>query len=190
MIKSRRLEDFKNNPQKFIDEVKEIIKREMRRFIVDGIKYHKIGDEHFYAQELFESEELIGYLNKNMIEADKSAYDHVVYDSDIESGLAQSFEKNDEVKVYTKLPGWFKVDTPLGSYNPDWAVLLELDGMEKLYFVVESKGTIFEDMLRDVERAKIRCGHEHFKALGEESRYMVAENYETFINRAEKDKNA
>ncbi len=184
LIKGGRLDDFKNNPQKFIDEVKEIIKREMRRFVVDGIKYHKIGDEHFYAQELFESEELIGYLNKNMIEAEKSAYDHVVYDSDIESGLAQSFEKNDEVKVYAKLPGWFKIDTPLGSYNPDWAVLFELDGQEKLYFVVESKGTIFEDMLRDVEQAKIHCGHKHFKALGENARYMVASNYETFMDRA------
>lgn len=184
LIKSGRLNDFKNNPQKFIDEVKEVIKREMRRFIVDGIKYHKIGDEHFYAQELFESEELIGYLNKNMIEADKSAYDHVVYDSDIESGLAQSFEKNDEVKVYAKLPGWFKIDTPLGSYNPDWAVLFELDGQEKLYFVVESKGTVFEDMLRDVEQAKIHCGHEHFKALDEDARYMVASNYDTFVDQA------
>ncbi|NCB49883.1 MAG: type III restriction endonuclease subunit R [Alphaproteobacteria bacterium] len=184
LIKSGRLNDFKNNPQKFIDEAKEVIKREMRRFIVDGIKYHKIGDEHFYAQELFESEELIGYLNKNMIEAEKSAYDHVVYDSDIESGLAQSFEKNDEVKVYAKLPGWFKIETPLGSYNPDWAVLFELDGQEKLYFVVESKGTIFEDMLRDVEQAKIHCGHEHFKALGEETNYIVASNYETFVDKA------
>ncbi|MEC8067112.1 MAG: DEAD/DEAH box helicase family protein [Pseudomonadota bacterium] len=189
LIKSGRLNDFKNNPQKFIDEVKEVIKREMRRFIVDGIKYHKIGDEHFYAQELFESEELIGYLNKNMIEAEKSAYDHVVYDSDIESGLAQSFEKNDEVKVYAKLPGWFKIDTPLGSYNPDWAVLFELDGQEKLYFVVESKGTVFEDMLRDVEQAKIHCGHEHFKAIGEEARYMVASNYETFVDQAMSERN-
>lgn len=184
LIKSGRLNDFKNNPQKFIDEAKEVIKREMRRFIVDGIKYHKIGDEHFYAQELFESEELIGYLNKNMIEAEKSAYNHVVYDSDIESGLAQSFEKNDEVKVYAKLPGWFKIETPLGSYNPDWAVLFELDGQEKLYFVVESKGTIFKDMLRDVEKAKSECGHKHFKALGEETNYIVASNYETFMDRA------
>ena len=184
LIKSDRLKDFKKNPQKFIDEVKGVIKREMRRFIVDGIKYHKIGDENFYAQELFENKELIGYLNKNMIEAEKSAYDHVVYDSDIESGLAQSFEKNSEVKVYAKLPGWFKIDTPLGSYNPDWAVLFELDGQEKLYCVVESKGTVFEDMLRDVEQAKIHCGHEHFKALGEEARYMMVSNYETFVDRA------
>ena len=184
LLQSERLSDFKNNPQKFIDEVKEFIKREMRRFVIDGIKYHKIGNDHFYAQELFESEELIGYLNKNMIEAKKSTYDHVVYDSDVESGLAQSFEQNEEVKVYAKLPSWFKIDTPLGSYNPDWAVLLELDGSKKLYFVIESKGTVFEDMLRDAEQAKIRCGREHFKALGKDAKYLVAKDYETFIDRA------
>ena len=184
LIKSGRLEDFKNNPQKFIDGVKELIKYEMRRFIVDGIKYQKIGDGHFYAQELFESEDLMGYLHKNMIAAKKSAYDHVVYDSGIESGLAQSFENNDGVKVYAKLPSWFKIDTPLGSYNPDWAVLLELDGQEKLYFVVESKGTAFEKRLRDVERAKIRCGRKHFEALGEDARYVMASSYETFVNQA------
>ena len=155
MFKSGRLNDFKNNPQKFIDEVKGGIKREMRCFIVDGIKYHKIGEEHFYVQETFESENLIGCLNENMIEDEKSAYDHVVYDS----GVAQSFEKNDEVKVYAKPLGWFKIDTPLGPYNPDWAVLFEIDGQEKLYFVVESKGTVFEGILRDVEQFKICCGH-------------------------------
>ena len=184
LLKSGRLDDFKNNPQKFIDEVKEIIKREMRRFVVNGIKYHKIGNDHFYAQELFESEELMGYLNKNMIEAKKSAHGHVVYDSNIEFRLAQSFEKNYEVKVYAKLPFWFKIDTPLGSYNPDWAVLLEKDGIEKLYFIVESKGATFEDMLRDVEKAKIHCGRAHFEAVGENARYIVARNYETFIDQA------
>ena len=184
LIKSGRLNDFKNNPQKFIDEVKELIKREMRSFIVDGIKYQKIGDDHYYAQELFESEELIGYLNKNMIKTKKSAYDHVVYDSNIESDFAQSFEKNEEVKVYVKLPAWFKNDTPLGSYNPDWAVLFRLGGQEKLYFVVESKGTIYEDMLQDIEKAKIQCGEKHFKALGEETHYLKASNYENFLDQA------
>lgn len=184
LVKSGCLEDFKNNPQKFIDEVKKIIKHKMRSFIVDGIKYQKLGDEHFYAQELFESEELIGYFNKNMIEAKKSTYNHVVYDSEIESSLAQEFEQNSEVKVYAKLPSWFKIDTPLGSYNPDWAVLLEMDGQERLYFVLESKGEVLEDMLRDVEKAKVNCGRAHFEALGDGTRYEVVNNYETFINKA------
>ena len=184
LIQSGRLDDFKNNPQKFIDEVKGFILREMRRFVVDGIKYQKIGEDHFYAQELFESEELMGYLNKNMIEAKHSVYDHVVYDSDVEAGLVQSFEENDEVKVYAKLPDWFKIDMPLGSYNPDWAVLFVLDGTERLYFVVESKGTVYEDLLRNAENDKIHCGREHFKALGEDARYVVASSYDTFYDQA------
>lgn len=74
-------------------------------------------------------------------------------------------EKNDAVKVYAKLPGWFKIPTPLGTYNPDWAVLLEIDGLERLYFVVETKDSLFTDDLRDQETAKIACGEAHFHAL-------------------------
>ena len=180
LLKSGRLPDFRNNPQKFIDGVKGIIKQQMRRFIVDGIKYDRIGDDHFYAQELFANEELIGYLHKNMMEAGKSAHDHVVYDSDVESRLAKSFESHDEVKVYAKLPGWFKIDTPLGSYNPDWAVLFERDGEERLYFVVESKGSAYEDDLRPIEKAKIRCGKAHFVALGTGAKHITVSNYEGF----------
>ena len=184
ILKSERLNDFKNNPQKFIDETKNIINREKQRFIVDGIKYQKIGNDHFYAQELFDGGELVGYFNKNILKTSRSVYDHVIYDSDIEAGLAQSFEQNEQVKVYAKLPDWFKIDTPLGSYNPDWAVLFELDGQEKLYFVVESKGTIYEDMLRDAEQAKIKCGREHFKALDTDAKYIVANDYDTFVDQA------
>ncbi|MCV4820906.1 hypothetical protein OFM15_33000, partial [Escherichia coli] len=74
-------------------------------------------------------------------------------------------EKNSAIKVYAKLPGWFTVPTPLGSYNPDWAVLVEKDGAERLYFVVETKSALFTDDLRDKERAKIECGKAHFKAV-------------------------
>lgn len=186
LLQSERLDDFKNNPQKFIDEVKGIIKREMCRFVIDGIKYQKIGNEYFYAQELFENEELIGYLNKNMIKSDRSVYDHVVYDSDTESKMAESFENNDEVMVYAKLPSWFKIDTPLGTYNPDWAVLMDMDGTERLYFVVETKntntGTVIEDLLKANEQDKIKCGREHFKALGEEAKYLVASDYESLLD--------
>jgi type III restriction enzyme len=179
-----RLQDFKNNPQKFTDEVSAIIRREMRHFIVDGIKYEKIGGDHYYAQELFENKELIGYLNKNMLEARKSVYDHVIYDSEVEAGFAKSFEQSKDVKVYAKLPGWFKIETPLGHYNPDWAVLVDHDGGEKLYFVVETKGSILGEMLRPVEKAKIECGREHFKALGENVGFTVADNFETFLDTA------
>ena len=181
LVESGRLHDFANNPQKYIEQVAEIIKRQMRLFIVDGIKYQKIGDKAFYAQELFEENELYGYLSKNMVESQKSVYDYVVYDSDVEEEFARSFEVSDDVKVYAKLPGWFKIDTPLGGYNPDWAVLIERDGQDRLYFVVETKGSLFSDALRPTEKAKIDCGHEHFKALGQDVGFAVAKDFDTFV---------
>jgi len=173
---SLRLDDFKRNPQQFIELAAEAINRCKRLAVVDGIKYQKLGSEHFYAQELFEQEELTGYL-KNLLEAEKSVYEQVIYDSDTEAGFADQLEKNSAVKVYTKLPGWFTVPTPLGGYNPDWAVLIEEDGAERLYFVVETKSGLFADALRDKEKAKVDCGKAHFKALeaGENpARYVVA----------------
>ncbi|MGI9213275.1 MAG: type III restriction-modification system endonuclease [Methylococcaceae bacterium] len=178
-----RLQDFKNNPQKFVDEVSAMIKRQMRHFIVDGIKYETIGNDHYYAQELFEDKELIGYLNKNMLETQKSVYDHVVYDSNVEAEFARAFEQNKDVKVYAKLPSWFKIETPLGTYNPDWAVLIDHDGGEKLYFVVETKGSILGEMLRPVEKAKVDCGRAHFKAIGETVGFTVADSFKTFMDK-------
>jgi type III restriction enzyme len=161
---SGRLDDFKRNPQQFIELATESINRTKRLAIVDGIRYQRIGDD-YYKQELFEQKELTGYL-KNMLAATKSVYEHVVYDSSgVERTFAEDLEKNEAVRVYAKLPGWFKVPTPLGTYNPDWAVLVEKDGTEKLYFVVETKSSLFTDDLRDKESAKIECGKAHFKAL-------------------------
>ncbi len=162
---SGRLDDFKRNPQQFIELATESINRTKRLALVDGIRYQRIGEDDYYAQELFEQEELTGYL-KNMLAATKSVYESVVYDSSgVERTFAEQLEKNEAVKVYAKLPGWFKVPTPLGTYNPDWAVLVEKDGAERLYFVVETKSSLFTDDLRDKESAKIKCGKAHFKAL-------------------------
>ena len=180
---SGRLESFKNNPQKFIQKASTIIRHQMRLFVVDGIKYRKIGDDHFYAQELFRDNELFGYLEKNMVESRKSVFDYVVYDSNVELKFATAFERSDDIKLYAKLPGWFKIDTPLGAYNPDWAVLIEIDGKEKLYFVVETKGTLFTDDLRPTEKAKIDCGREHFKALDNDVNFEVANSFEKFSGR-------
>ena len=180
LVRSDRLEDFRNNPQKFIEQALEIIRRQMRLFIVDGIRYEKIGDDSYYCQALFEHEELFGYLSQNMVESEKSVYDHVVYDSDVEAAFAESFERNDEIKVYAKLPPWFRIDTPLGSYNPDWAVLVDRDGQERLYFVVESKASLFSDALRPIEEAKIKCGKAHFKALGGDVEFRWDNDYQSF----------
>ncbi|MBF0213792.1 MAG: DEAD/DEAH box helicase family protein [Magnetococcales bacterium] len=177
LMASGRLHDFAHNPQQFIELSTEAINRSKRLAVVDGIRYHRIGDEHFYAQELFEQEELTGYLKDMLKDARKSVYEHVIYDSGgVERQFAEQLERNEAVRVYAKLPAWFKVPTPLGTYNPDWAVLVEKDGDERLYFVVETKGGLFEDDLRGKESAKIACGQEHFKALAVGSnpvRYVV-----------------
>ena len=119
-----------------------------------------------------------------MLNAVKAVYEQVVYDSDTEATFADGLEKNNAVKVYAKLPGWFTVPTPLGSYNPDWAVLVEKDGTERLYFVVETKSGLFTDDLRDKEHAKIECGKAHFKALavGEDpAEYFAARTVEEML---------
>lgn len=174
LTKCGKLQQFKNNPQKFIEQAMSMIQRTMRQFVVDGIKYEKIGDDIYYAQEIFEEQELAGYLNQNLVESSRGVYDYVLYDSDVEKNFAISFENNPSVKVYAKLPGFFKIDTPLGSYNPDWAVLIEKESEEKLYFVVESKGSLFTDDLRPTEQAKIDCGAAHFKALDSHVNFIKA----------------
>ena len=173
---SGRLDDFKRNPQQFIALAGQAIENCKQRALVDGIKYQRLGDEHYYAQELFETEELTGYL-RNMLDANKSVYEKVVYESGVEATFADQLEKNTAVKVYAKLPGWFTVPTPLGSYNPDWAVLIDTEEEERLYFVVETKGDLFPGGLRNTESAKIECGRAHFDALKvreSAARYEVA----------------
>jgi type III restriction enzyme len=177
---SGRLDEFKRNPQQFIEQTAEVINRCKRLALVDGIKYQKIGDEHFYAQELFAQDELTGYLRNMLLDTKRSIYEHVVYDSTTERDFADALEKNDGVVLYAKLPSWFKVPTPLGPYNPDWAILLDRDGVQRLYFVVETKSSLFTDDLRDKESAKIECGKAHFNALGvgeNPARYLVATSF-------------
>ncbi len=183
LLDSGRLDDFTNNPQRFIETASEAINRRKRLALVDGIKYQRLGNEHYYAQELFEREELTGYL-RNMLASAKSVYDYVIYDSAIEAEFADALEKNSAVKVYAKLPGWFQVPTPLGPYNPDWAILVEDEDGERLYFVAETKGSAFLDDLRDAERAKVECGKAHFQALetGESpARYRVAHTLDNLL---------
>ena len=180
---SRRLDDYKRNPQQFIELAGQAINRCKRQALVDGIKYQRLGDEHYYAQELFETEELTGYL-KNMLAASKSVYENVIYESSVEARFADHLEKNTSVKVYAKLPGWFTVPTPLGSYNPDWGVLIDSDQGERLYLVVETKGSLYLGDLHISEGAKIECGMAHFSALrvGESpARYEVATSVDSLL---------
>ena len=181
LIESNTLHLFKKNPQRYMEQVAQIITAKMRHMIVDGIKYTKIGDDEYYAQELFETEELTGYLYQNMIESKKSIYEYVVYDSDNEKGFATSFESNNSVKLYAKLPNWFTIATPLGSYNPDWVVLIEVDGADKLYFVLETKANTMIESLRPIESSKIECGKKHFEALGNNVAFDDIASFEKFM---------
>ncbi len=182
---STRLDEFKRNPQAFIALAADTINRCKRLAVVDGIKYQRIGDGHYYAQELFEQEELTGYLKNMLLDTRKSVFEHVVYDSDVERKFASQLEMNSAVRVYAKLPGWFVVPTPLGTYNPDWAVLVEQDGEERLYFVVETKAELFTGDLRGQEGAKIECGKAHFGALRTDTgavRYVIARNFGDLVS--------
>ena len=183
LLQSKTLPLFKKNPQRYMEEVSQMISSKMRLMIVDGIKYTKIGGDEYYAQELFENQELTGYLSKNMIESKKSVYEYVVYDSGNEESFAKSFEDNKSIKLYAKLPNWFKIATPLGSYNPDWAVLIEEDSKDKLYFVLETKGNILSEALRPTEEAKIACGHRHFAALGQAVTFEATDNFKEFMEK-------
>ena len=165
LVDSGRLDDFKRNPQQFIETVADAINRCKRLALVDGIRYVRLGDAHYYAQTLFEKEELTGYLKNLLSGTEKSVYQAVVCDSTTEREFAAELERNSDIKVYAKLPGWFKVPTPLGSYNPDWAVLVTTPDGDRLYFVVETKSTLDGFDHRRDEAAKMDCGAAHFEAL-------------------------
>ncbi len=164
LLGSGRLTEFFNDPQRFLDQVAAIIKHELHRTLVDGIKYERIADgpESEWEQLLFQNDELIDYLNA--IRVEHSIYDHVVYDSEVERAFAEKLDDLEAVRLFVKLPRWFTVETPVGSYNPDWAIVKVDD--PKVYLVRETKGSKDVLKLRTAEADKIRCGREHFKALG------------------------
>ncbi len=179
LIDSGRLDELYTNPQIFMEQVVEAVKSAKRQLMLDGIEYQKIGDDVYWSQELFESEGLIGHLNKNALAVENSIYTHVIYDSStIEKPFAERLNADEDVKLFVKLPGWFKVETPLGSYNPDWAIVLDKNGTERLYFVVETKGSLFSEDLRATELAKIKCGRKHFAAISGDVVFEQASDYD------------
>lgn len=163
---SDRIRDFINNPQKFLEKVLEIITRNRHALAIDGIKYIKLAGQEYYAQEIFDSNELIANLDRNAVAVEHSIYDYLIYDSKtVEKPFAQVLDNDPDVKMFFKIPKRFKIDTPIGTYNPDWAVLYDKNGEERLYFVLETKGTTELFDLRTPERLKIHCGKQHFEAL-------------------------
>jgi len=159
---SGRLGEFLVNPQKYMDAVAAILKRELHKLMIDGIKYEKLSDQEF-SMRLFEEKEIISYLN-NRLEVQHSVYDAIVYDSEIERKFAEDLDKRQDIKLFVKLPNWFTIETPIGTYNPDWALLKHDNSI--LYMVRETKGTKNFEKLRNSEAEKARCGRRHFEALG------------------------
>ena len=160
---SARLEEFFIDPQRFMDQVASILKYELHRLLVSGIKYEKIigGKESEWEMELFKSEELINYLTA--LQVKHSSHEYVVYSSEIEREFAEQLDKREDIKLFIKLPDKFKIETPVGQYIPDWAIVKHND--TTIYMVRETKGNKDFLKLRTSEADKINCGKKHFEAL-------------------------
>jgi type III restriction enzyme len=169
LLKSQRLQDAVNNPQLFIDHVSTIINAVKRELLVQGVEYFKVGSLT-YEMRRFETDDLIEVFESNVIavrKQDKTLFSHIIIDSNSspEREFAKACEDNDDVHFYLKLPKWFQIETPVGTYNPDWALVYKND--QTLYFVAETKGTSKQgvqiELLRPLEALKIECGKRHFK---------------------------
>lgn len=166
LTQSGRLKDFLNNPQSFLEKATEIIRNNRHALAIEGISYIKLDGQEYFAQQIFDTEELIANLDRNAVKVEHSVYDYIVYDSStIERPFAVALDNDPDVKMFFKIPDNFKIDTPIGNYNPDWAVFLNKNGEEKLYFVIETKGSLNPYERKGKENLKIHCGKQHFKAL-------------------------
>jgi type III restriction enzyme len=162
---SGRLAEFFVDPQRFMDAVAAVLRHELHRLLIDGIKYERIPGTSSKAEWemlLFKDEELIDYLSAERVT--KSVYEYVVYDSEVEREFATQLDARDDVKLFVKLPRWFVVETPIGTYNPDWAIVR--DDHTVVYLVRETKSTKDFLKLRTSEADKVRCGLRHFETLG------------------------
>jgi type III restriction enzyme len=167
-----------DNPAEYIQRTAEAINRAKRRFLVDGVQYVELDDA--YEMSLFEN--LEGY-EESLVPIERSIYDHVITDSDVERDFAEALDEMDEVKLFVKLPDWFVVPTPVGAYNPDWAIVFTVqdafgEARETLYLVRETKGSLDEEQLRGMEGMKIDCARRHFNAI--EVDYEVETSAEKF----------
>ena len=166
--RSGKLAEFKINPQALMAAVAKEISRALHDLMLEGIKYEKVAGAH-WEQSRIEQDAKVGIVRylSNLYEVqnrEKSLFDAVEYESEVEKQFARDLDSNEYVKLFVKLPTWFKIDTPIGPYNPDWAFVTEREG--KLYFVRETKGTLDSEELRTKENQKIACGRKHFEALG------------------------
>ncbi len=175
-----RLSEFKTNPQAFMMEVSRCIHKALHELLVEGIKYEKLDGE-CYKMALFDQPEIEAYLDNlykiryaDVDKLSRTPFDYLEYDSSVEKEVAQKLDEAENVRFFCKLPAWFKVPTPVGDYNPDWAVVIQDD--IKLYLIRETKSTHDSDKRRLEENLKIKCGEAHFKVL-DGVNYKVATSF-------------
>lgn len=179
-ISPKKFAQFKENPEHFISEVSRLINEEKAATLINNITYHKT--EEIYSDDVFTINNFNGSLQENVLEVKKHIYDYVKTDSKIERKFAQELEIGEAI-VYAKLPSGFKIPTPVGNYNPDWAVVFETQEAKHIYFIAETKGSMSTMQLKGAEKLKIEYARKHFAKLGSEKlKYDVVESYQSLIN--------
>ena len=180
-IKPETFNQFKNNPEEFIIKAAALINDEKATAIIEHITYDVMDDK--YGTEVFTDPTIKGRLGVNAIKVNKHLYDHLVYDSSNEKGFASELDINKNVAVYVKLPNGFYISTPVGHYNPDWAIAFYEGTVKHIYFVAETKGSMNSMQLRLIEESKIHCAREHFKAISNgEVVYDVVDSYKSLLD--------
>lgn len=184
-IQKAVFDQFKDNPEEFIIKAAQLINDEKATAIIQHITYHCLDDR--YDTNVFTEPIIKGKLGDNAIKTQKHLYDYLVSDSQTERDFAQAMDAAREVAVYVKLPGGFYISTPVGRYNPDWAIAFYEETVEHIYFVAETKGSMQSMQLREIEKAKIHCAHEHFRAIsGGNVVYAMVESYEALLGLMQK----
>ena len=180
-IKPETFEQFKINPEEFIIKAATIINDEKATAIIEHITYDVMDDK--YGTDVFTDPTIKGRLGVNAMKAKKHLYDHIVYDSSNEQAFATELDTNTNVAEYVKLPDGFYISTPVGHYNPDWAIAFYEGTVKHIYFVAETKGSMNSMQLRLIEESKIHCAREHFKAISNgEVVYDVVDSYKTLLD--------
>lgn len=177
----RTFNQFSNNPEDFIIKAADIINQEKAGTIIEHITYNVLDDK--YDSDIFTKATLRGQIGVDVFNTKKHLYDHLLVDSAIERKFAEELDVNKDVAVYVKLPNGFYISTPVGNYNPDWAIAFYEGTVKHIYFVAETKGSTDSLELRKIESAKIQCAKKHFKAISRgDVIYDVIDNYQTLLS--------
>ncbi len=173
---------FKDNPEEFISRAAQLINDQKATAIIEHITYEVLDEK--YGTDIFTNPIIKGKLGVNAMKATKHLYDHIVYDSSNERDFATDLDANTDVAVYVKLPDGFYISTPVGHYNPDWAIAFREGSVKRIYFVAETKGSMNSMQLRLIEESKIHCAKEHFKAIsGDNVVYDVVDSYRSLMEK-------